>query len=149
MTIVWWHWLVLGLLLIALEMAASGGFYIIFFGVAAVVISLMAALGAETPLWVELLLFSVLSIGSLLFFRSPLMRWMNIDGAGVDVDSLVGETGVVQQEIAAHGIGRVELRGSSWSARNNSATPLAAGRRVTVVRVERLMLIVEAEGARS
>jgi|SRR5688572_17074804 membrane protein implicated in regulation of membrane protease activity len=149
MAIAWWHWLVLGLLLIALELAASGGFYIIFFGIAAVIISLMAALGADTPVWAELALFSVISVGSLLLFRSPLMRWMNIAGVGVDVDSLVGETGVVQQDIPAHGIGRVELRGSSWSARNNSATLLAAGRRVTVVRVERLMLIVEAEGAHS
>jgi inner membrane protein len=149
MAIAWWHWLVLGLLLIALELAASGGFYIIFFGIAAVVISLMAALGADTPLWGQLLLFSVLSIGSLQFFRGPLMRWLNIGGKGVDVDSLVGETGVVQQDMPAGGIGRVELRGSSWSARNNTATLLAAGRRVTVVRVERLMLIVEAEGASS
>jgi inner membrane protein len=149
MAIAWWHWLVLGLLLIALELAASGGFYIIFFGIAAVIISLMAALGADTPVWAELALFSVISVGSLLLFRSPLMRWMNIAGVGVDVDSLVGETGVVQQDIPAHGIGRVELRGSSWSARNNGATLLAAGRRVTVVRVERLMLIVEAEGAHS
>lgn len=149
MAILWWHWLVLGLLLIALEMAASGGFYIIFFGIAAVIISLVVALGAETPVWVELLLFSVLSIGSLQFFRSPLMRWMNIDGKGVDVDSLVGETATVQQDIAPHEIGRVELRGSSWSARNSGATLLPAGRRCTVIRVERLMLIVEAEGARS
>ena len=149
MAIVWWHWLVLGLLLIALELAASGGFYIIFFGVAALVISLMAALGAETPLWLELALFSVLSVGSLLFFRNPLMRWLNIDGQGRDVDSLVGETGVAQHDIAPHDVGRVELRGSSWTARNNGATVLPAGRRVTVVRVDRLMLIVEAEGARS
>jgi membrane protein implicated in regulation of membrane protease activity len=149
MAIAWWHWLVLGLLLIGLEMAASGGFYIIFFGISAVVISLMAALGAETPVWAELLLFSVLSIGSLLFFRSPLMRWMNIAGEGVDVDSLVGETGVAQQDIPPNEIGRVELRGTSWSARNSGATLLAAGRRCIVVRVDRLMLIVEAEGART
>jgi membrane protein implicated in regulation of membrane protease activity len=149
MAIVWWHWLVLGLLLIALEMAASGGFYIIFFGIAAVLISLMAALGAEMPVWVELLLFSVLSVGSLLFFRSPLMRWMKIDGKGVDVDSLVGETAVARQDIPPNEIGRVELRGSSWSARNSGAALLPAGRRCIVVRVDRLMLIVEAEGARS
>lgn len=149
MAIVWWHWLVLGLLLIALELAASGGFYIIFFGVAALIISLMVALGAGTPLWVELALFSVLSVGSLLFFRSPLMRWLNIEGQGGDVDAIVGETGVVQQDILPNDIGRVELRGSSWTARNNGATLLPAGRRVTVVRVDRLMLIVEAEGARS
>jgi len=149
MAIAWWHWLVLGLLLIGLEMAASGGFYIIFFGIAAIVISLLAALGASAPVWVQLLLFSVLSIGSLQFFRSPLMRWMKIDGEGADVDSLVGETGVAQQDIPPHEIGRVELRGTSWSARNSGSTPLAAGRRCIVVRVDRLMLIVEAEGARS
>ena len=149
MAIVWWHWLVLGLLLIALELAASGGFYIIFFGVAAIIISLMAALGAETPVWLELLLFSTLSVGSLLFFRSPLMRWMNIAGAGVDVDSLVGETGVAQQDIPPGDIGRVELRGTSWTARNSGAMRLTTGQRCTVIRVERLTLFVEAEGARS
>jgi len=149
MAIAWWHWLVLGLLLIGLEMAASGGFYIIFFGIAAIVISLLAALGAGAPIWVQLLLFSVLSIGSLQFFRSPLMRWLNIEGQGGDVDSLVGETGVAQQDILPDEIGRVELRGTSWSARNSGTTILTTGRRCTVVRVDRLMLIVEAEGARS
>ena len=29
----WWHWIVLGLVLAALEMAGAGGFFIIFFGV--------------------------------------------------------------------------------------------------------------------
>lgn len=149
MAIVWWHWLVLGLLLIGLELAASGGFYVIFFGIAAVVISLIVALGVETPVWVELLLFSALSIGSLQFFRSPLMRWLNIEGGGADVDSLVGETAVAQENIAPHQIGRVELRGTSWSARNSGAALLATGSRCTVIRVDRLMLIVEAEGARS
>lgn len=148
MAIAWWHWLVLGLLLIGLEMAASGGFYIIFFGIAAVVISLMA-LAVETPLWLQLLLFSILSVAFLLFFRNPLMRWMRIDGKGADVDSLVGETAIAQQEIPPQEIGRVELRGTSWSARNGGATLLTTGRRCTVVRVDRLMLIVEAEGARS
>ena len=41
----WWYWLVLGLVLIALEMASAGGFYIIFFGVAGVVVALLAATG--------------------------------------------------------------------------------------------------------
>ena len=35
----WWHWLVIGLILVALEMAASGGFYVIFFGIAALAIA--------------------------------------------------------------------------------------------------------------
>ena len=74
MAIVWWHWLALGLILIALELAASGGFYIIFFGVAAVVVAALSLLGLGGPTWVELLLFSVLSVVSLLFFRTPRHR---------------------------------------------------------------------------
>ena len=41
----WWYWLVLGLVLIAAEMASAGGFYIIFFGVAGVAVALLAATG--------------------------------------------------------------------------------------------------------
>jgi inner membrane protein len=149
MDIVWWHWLALGLVLIALELAASGGFYIIFFGIAAVAISVLKLTGVAEAVWIQLLLFSVLSVVSLQLFRSPLMRWMNIEGEGVDVDSLVGETAVVKQDIPPGEIGRVELRGASWSARNSGAALLTTGRRCTVVRVDRLMLIVEAEGARS
>jgi hypothetical protein len=36
MTIAWWHWLALGLVLIALEMRTHGGFYILVFGVTAI-----------------------------------------------------------------------------------------------------------------
>ena len=46
----WWYWLVLGLVLVALEMASSGGFYIIFFGVASVVVALLAASGVAEPI---------------------------------------------------------------------------------------------------
>ena len=46
MEILWWHWLVLGLVLLAAELASAGGFYIIFFGVGALVVGVLAALGA-------------------------------------------------------------------------------------------------------
>ena len=46
---------------------------------------------------------------------------MKLDEGGDDVDSLVGETAVAQQDIPAGEIGRVELRGTSWSARNRGA----------------------------
>ena len=78
----WWHWLLLGLVLTALEMAASGGFYIVFFGVAAIIVALLALAGVAGPLWFQLLLFSALSVASLMFFRNPIMRRLNL-GAGV------------------------------------------------------------------
>jgi len=149
MIIAWWHWLALGLILVALELAASGGFYIIFFGIAALAIGALVLVGAGGPVWVQLLLFSVLSVASLLLFRSPLMRWMKLDREGVDVDSLVAENAVARENIAPGGIGRVELRGTVWTARNAGGTPLVNGQRCVVVRVDRLTLHVEAEGARA
>jgi membrane protein implicated in regulation of membrane protease activity len=78
-----------------------------------------------------------------------MLRWMKLDRASSDVDSLVGETAVVTQSIAAGDVGRVELRGTSWTARNHGTELLTNGRRCVVVAVDRLMLIIEPEGVRS
>ena len=144
----WWHWLALGLILVALEMAASGGFYVIFFGIAALAIGGLRLFDVAGPAWFQVLLFSVMSVGSLLLFRSPIMRWMHLDKPGDDVDSLVGEIAVPLEDIAPGAVGRAELRGTVWSARNAARTPVARGARCTVVRVDRLMLFLEPEGAR-
>ena len=144
----WWHWIVVGLILIALEMAASGGFYVIFFGIAAIVIGALHTLDLAGPPWLQFLLFSAISVGSMLFFRRPLLRWMNLDGPSVDVDSLVGQTAIPLEDIAPGEVGRAELRGSVWTARNRAALAVHKGQRCTVTAVDRLMIFVEPEGAR-
>jgi membrane protein implicated in regulation of membrane protease activity len=143
----WWYWLVLGLLLIALELSSSGGFYIIFFGIAAIVVSLLASIGLGGPSWVQWLLFSVISVASLVAFRNPIMRRLNLAGGAPDLDTLAGETGTALDDIGVGADGRVELRGTTWSAYNSGAVPLARGRRCVVVRAERLTLYVKAEEA--
>ncbi len=126
----WWHWLVIGLILVALEMAASGGFYVIFFGIAALAIAGLhvldcggARLGAAGAVF-------GISIGSLLFFRGPLLKWMQLDGPGKDVDSLVGDIALPLEDIPAGAVGRAELRGTVWSARNQDTAPARARRAV-------------------
>jgi membrane protein implicated in regulation of membrane protease activity len=148
MTLLWWHWIAFGLILAALEMV-SGGFYVIFFGIAALLVGVLTLAGASGPPWTQVLLFSTLSVASLLLFRSPLLRWMNWDSAGRNVDTLVGETAVPFQEIEPGGIGRVELRGTMWSARNPGPDPVYAGQRCVVVRVDQLTVYVRPEGARA
>ena len=145
----WWHWLALGLILVALEMAASGGFYVIFFGVAAIAIGGLHLFDLAGPAWFQLLLFSVLSVGSLLLFRNPLLHLLKLDTPGEDVDSLVGETAIPAEEIGPGAVGRAELRGTVWSARNVGPTPLSRGQRCRVVRVDRLMIFIESEGVRA
>ena len=145
----WWHWLALGLILVALEMAASGGFYVIFFGIAAIVIGALHLFNLAGPIWFQFLLFALIAILSLLLFRNPLIRILKLGGTGEDVDSMVGETAVPLEDIAPGAVGRAELRGSAWSARNSSTGVLVRGQRCRVVRVDRLMIVLEPEGART
>jgi hypothetical protein len=144
----WWHWLLLGAVLVALEMASSGGFYVIFFGVAALAIGGLHLFDLAGPLWWQFLLFSILSVTSLALFRGVVLRWLHLDKAAVDVDSLVGDPAVPLDDIAPGAVGRAELRGTVWSARNASGGAVLRGQRCTVVRVERLMIFIEPEGAR-
>jgi membrane protein implicated in regulation of membrane protease activity len=145
----WWHWLLLGLVLTALELASAGGFYIVFFGIAAIIVSVLVFVGVGGPLWLQLLLFSALSVASLLFFRNPIMRKLNLSAGADNIDTLATETGSVIEAMAPGANGRVELRGTPWSARNVGATSLPAGARCIVVREERLTLMVKAEEALS
>ena len=142
----WWHWLAVGLVLVALEMAASGGFYVIFFGIAALVIGGLHLADLAGPAWFQFLLFSILSIASLVLFRSPMMRWLKLDQPGPSVDSLVGEVATPLDYIVPGAVGRAELRGTVWSARNESPLAIIKGQRCRVVRIDGLMIFLVPEG---
>ncbi|HOI10327.1 MAG TPA: NfeD family protein, partial [Myxococcota bacterium] len=71
----WWIWVVAGLVLVVLELLTPG-LFLLFFGAAAIVVGVAAGAGLAMPLWAELLAFSVLSVVSLLVFRGPLLRRM-------------------------------------------------------------------------
>ncbi len=149
MEILWWHWLVLGLLLVLAELATAGGFYVIFFGVAALTVGVLAGFGMAGPLWVQLLLFSVLSVATLVVFRARLLKWVQHDPQRPEIDTLVGEIGVANDALAPGSVGRVEVRGAAWSARNTTAAAVTPGTRIRVIRVDGLMLDIEPEGAHS
>lgn len=147
MNVEWWHWMAVGLVLVVLEIAAPGGFFVIFFGLAAMVVGALVLFGTGGPLAVQLLLFSVLSAAFLLLFRNPLLRRMKFDRGTDEIDNLTGEPATALDDIAPSDAGRVELRGTTWRARNGGATPIARGTRVRVVAVDRLTVVVIPEGA--
>ena len=142
----WWYWAVLGLLLAAAELLTPGGFFVIFFGLGGVVVAVLAAAGLAEPLWLQILLFSIFSVVSLLLFRNPLLRWMaRHTPPATQVDNMVGETAVAACAIEPGGMGRAELRGASWSARNDGTTRVEAGARCRVTRIDGLVIGIQAE----
>lgn len=140
----WWVWILAGLLLLVCELLTPGGFYILFFGIGAIVVGLLSGLNVAAPLWIQFGLFSIVSVLALWLFRERLLRYSQGPDRG-QVDSLVGETAVVLEDISINAIGKAELRGTSWSARNVGEKPLARGERCKVERVEGLTLAIRPE----
>ena len=113
----WWQWIILGILLLGSEMMVDAQFYLVFLGVSAVIVGLITLAWPGSPLWVGWLLFSVIAVLAFVLFRSRL--YGKLRGGPTDRgDGLVGEIGIVEADIEAGRTGRIELRGTTWTARN-------------------------------
>jgi len=137
----WWAWVLLGVALLAVEVATPGGLFALFFGVGAIVVAPLAALGVpEAGQW---LAFTALSVASLLGLRRRLT--LALSKGPPAAAELVGEQAVVLAEVPAGGEGRVELRGTPWTARTAGGVKLAVGQRCRVERIDGLTLWLRAE----
>ena len=142
----WWLWLVLGLALLASEAFTPGAFFVFFFGLSAIAVGLAVRLDPHTAGWFQLFLFSLLSVLSVVFLRGPLLRRiMPVQREGLAVDSLVGEVAVPLQDLAPGAVGKAELRGTAWNARNEGERALRRGQRGRVTRVDGLTLWLQPE----
>jgi len=137
-------WVLLGFALMLGEVVTPGGFFFLFFGVGGLVVGLLVWAGLGGPPWLQWLLFTAVSVGCLIPLRTRLLRRAQGDG-GRPVDSIVGETAIAAEDLAPGQVGRAELRGTTWSARNGSTRAIPRGGRSRVVRVDGLMLWIEPE----
>jgi membrane protein implicated in regulation of membrane protease activity len=142
---IWWYWILLGLVLAAIELATPGGFFVIFFAAGAVLVGLLEVAGILELDSVQWALFTVVSLGLLALFRKPLLERMNHAGAGDGVDTLVGELVIAAEAIPPGQYGRAQLRGSTWTVRNVGAQATVAGERSRVVAVRGLELDIRSE----
>lgn len=143
---IWWYWMLLGLVLLGAEMMTPGGFYILFFGLSALTVGTLAGLELVEVDWLQWLLFSAIAVGSLLIFRGPLLAMIKQDASTLpDVDSMMGELVIPLEPLAVGGTGKAELRGTTWNAKNVGTSPLGKGQRGKVTRVEGLTLWITTE----
>jgi membrane protein implicated in regulation of membrane protease activity len=136
----WWLWILLGLALIGGELVGVGGFYLVFPGAGALLVGALVLLGGGGTAGTQWLVFSLASVFSALFFRKPLLEYFKRKLPARRDDELVGETAIAAESIAAGDVGRAELRGTTWSARNVGAVAIAAGQRCVVERVDGLVI---------
>jgi inner membrane protein len=141
----WWLWILFGLGLLAGELLTPTGFFLLFFGVAALIVGFVVALGPPLPAWAQGLGFIVLSIVAVLAVRLPAQRWLHRSAEKLpSVDSILGAEAVARALIPPDRTGAVDLHGTVWKARNGDAEAIADGARCYVREVIGVTLIVTA-----
>ena len=136
-------WLIFGLVLLVFEMLTPGGFFTLFFGLAAFVVALLVWMGVLESGSGQWLVFGVVGTILILALR-PLVR-RKFETNTPKVDQLVGQTAIALETLDMNGRGKVELRGTSWSAVYSGSGSVLKGDRLRVIRVDGLSLIVEKE----
>lgn len=134
-------WLAMLVILLAVELLTMGLTTIWF--AAGALAAFLAALGGLTLL-PQLLLFLAVSILLLLFTRPFVVKYVNQNRAKTNVDSLIGKTAIVTQEISnLEGKGQVQVDGQIWTARcETEDTKLPEGAQVKILSVSGVKLIV-------
>lgn len=140
----WWGWIVVGAALLGAETVVDAQFYLIFFGVAALVIGALTAAGITEPVWLQWAVFGVLCVVGAAGFRKRVYGLIRPSYGDVS-QGTVGELAVARDTIAPGGRGMVELRGSIWEARNMGHAAIEPGESARVERVEGLVLDLRRE----
>lgn len=103
----------------------------------------MAAALLGGPIWLQTLVFLIVSAIALTALRPLVRKHLTPKLTATNIDSVIGSIGIVTipiDNIAASG--QVKLSGMEWSARSSSGEPLEAGTKVRVDKIEGVKVFV-------
>ena len=138
MEFAWWHWAVAGLILILAELAVPA-FVLIWFGLGALVVAIVAAVSPETGITAQLAVWLVVSIALVGLWFKIFKPNVHKTRVGMSDYNLVGEIGLLTRAVAPFQNGEVRFQkpmvGSDvWPCMADETIP--AGARVRVLSVE-------------
>lgn len=137
----WWGWITLGGLLLIAELV-GGALYLLFVGIAAILVGILVLLAGDLPLWVHWPIFAALALALLVGLRRHAHERINRSGG---FEAIAGESALVVDEIAPSDYGQASLRGAKWKARNVGQSTLTGGQRARIESVDGLTLELRAE----
>ncbi len=140
-SLVFWHWWTLGVLLLIVELLAPGMFFI-WMGESAFVVGAILWLVPTLDTEYQVMLFSALSLLSILVFRR-FLKWRPIISdhplLNQRTAQYVGRVFTLEEPIV-NGRGKIRVDDSSWRVEGEDC---AAGARVRVIDAEGVILKVE------
>lgn len=109
-------WLILIIVFLIVE-AVTIALVCIWFAGGALIALLAAALHA--PVWLQILVFLIVTLVLLFFTRPIAVKYFNKDRVKTNVQSLIGKQAIVVSEINnLHGIGQATVGHQQWTARS-------------------------------
>jgi membrane protein implicated in regulation of membrane protease activity len=132
-------WLGLMVVLIAIE-AATVSLTTIWFAAGSLLAFFMALFGLQ--LWVQIVVFLVASTALLIFTRPIAVKYLKVGTTRTNVDSLIGQKGIVIMDILEHSTGQVKVKGQIWTAASETGDSIAKDTEIYVHAVEGVKLIV-------
>lgn len=136
-----WHWLILGLVLIAVELAAPG-FVFFWLGVSAVLTGVVVLMAGGLAWQWQVIVFALATVAAVAVWLAWRAGPAGDEKASVNrgAAALVGRVGRLEHAIGP-GNGRIRLGDTTWSA---TGADMTAGSVVRVVGHEGSLLRVEA-----
>lgn len=141
--IVFWYWLIVAMVLIALEMLVAWG-YFLWMGIAAGVVGGLLYFIPSMPWLVQILVFGVISVIALVYYK----RYQRKTDRPSDQPMLNrrGEQYIGRvfnlEEPLVNGVGKVKVDDTTWKI---TGLDYPAGTRIRVVAVQGTILEVEAD----
>lgn len=133
-------WLALMIVFLLLE-AGTVAMVSIWFAVGALAAMVASLCGGE--LWLQIVLFAVISAALLLALRPFVRKFLNPRLTKTNVDAVIGMEGIVIEKVDnVTAVGRVKVGHMEWAARSTNGETLAPGTRVQVDRVECVKIYV-------
>ena len=140
----YWHWFILGAILLILEVFAPGAFLLwigIAAGVVGIILYAIPSLGWEY----QVIIFSIFSVGSIVAWK----RYRKANPEVTDEPTLnrrgsqyIGRTFTLDAPIV-DGVGKIRVDDSTWKVVGEDC---AAGTKIKVVGIENTVLRVEVVG---
>ena len=135
-------WLIAFILFVVGE-AVTVGLVSIWFAVGSLGALAAAALGGG--LWLQIVIFLLLSALSLMLLKPLSRKWMaGHKAARTNADRVIGETALVTEDIDnTMATGQVQVDGQIWTARSAHGVVIPAGSRVKVLSIQGVKVMVE------
>lgn len=136
-----WIWLIVALVLLAVEVATPASLISIWFSVGALFAYIAALL--NLGITVEIIVFIIMSVVTFFGLRPFVLKYFNHKPTRTNADRFIGVQTRIVEDVLSDKWGAITLEGIRWSVREVKHGVLEKGTLVEVVALEGAKLVVK------